>query len=79
LGVPGVAHGFTSREGGHSTDAFRSLNLGLRIGDPRAAVEMNRRTVLHALGRDEAASSNFRRACAQHPTSTMPSLRKSSL
>lgn len=49
-----VTHGFTTRDGGLSTGAFASLNLGIRDGDDRAVVETNRRRVLDALGRDDA-------------------------
>jgi hypothetical protein len=52
-GVPGVVHGFTTREGGVSQGPWESLNLGLRVGDDRAAVARNRATVLAALGRED--------------------------
>jgi YfiH family protein len=51
LKVPGVVHGFTTREGGHSKAPFDSLNLGSLVGDARPAVEANRQGVLVALGR----------------------------
>lgn len=51
LEVSGIAHGFTTREGGQSRGPFASLNLGSRVGDLRAVVEENRSAVLAALGR----------------------------
>ena len=53
-GIPGVVHGFTTREGGSSTGALASLNLGQRIGDTPQAVTANRQAVLAALGRPDA-------------------------
>ncbi len=50
-GVPGVAHGFTTRDGGVSAGALRSLHLG--AGDERANVRSNRAAVLEALGRPD--------------------------
>jgi polyphenol oxidase len=38
----GFVHGFPERVGGVSTGAWSSLNLGMRWGDDRAAVEENR-------------------------------------
>lgn len=53
LQVPGVAHGFFSRGGGHSTGIFSSLNCGLGSGDDPELVMMNRNVVARALGVDE--------------------------
>jgi polyphenol oxidase len=53
--IPGVVHGFTSREGGASKGAHASLNLAHRIGDEKEAVEQNRRAVLASLGRSDAS------------------------
>lgn len=53
-GIPGVAHGFTTRHGGVSAAPFNSLNLSTRVGDERAAVDTNRRKVLEVLGRPGA-------------------------
>jgi YfiH family protein len=45
LGLPtinhGLVHGFTSRDGGVSTSAYRSLNLARWVGDETAAVAEN--------------------------------------
>lgn len=46
----GVPHGFTTRFGGVSTDAFTSLNLGLNRGDSPENVRENYRRVCAALG-----------------------------
>ena len=46
--VPGIAHGFTTRDGGTSTGPYASLNLGGK-DDTRAAIEDNRKRVLDAL------------------------------
>jgi YfiH family protein len=46
----GIRHGFFTREGGHSTGLFRSLNCGLGSGDDVEAVRENRRTVSISLG-----------------------------
>src|SRR2546428_10105706 len=53
-GVPGIVHGFTTRDGGVSTGPFASLNLGARTADAREAVDSNRSAVLAALGRPDA-------------------------
>lgn len=43
LAVPEVVAGTTTRDGGVSEGAFRSLNLGAHVGDDPAAVAENRR------------------------------------
>jgi YfiH family protein len=43
-------HGFTTRAGGVSAPPFDSLNLGVKWGDSREAVEENRARVLRASG-----------------------------
>jgi YfiH family protein len=43
-------HGFTTRAGGVSAPPFDSLNLGMKWGDSREAVEENRARVLRASG-----------------------------
>ena len=58
--VPGVRHGFTTRAGGSSSGPNASLNLSTRTGDERAAVELNRRRVLAALGAPEAVFVSVR-------------------
>lgn len=52
LKLPGIAHGFFTRGGGHSTGIFASLNCGLGSGDDPDLVRMNRETVARALGVD---------------------------
>jgi polyphenol oxidase len=49
-GVAGLAHGVSTRQGGVSTGAFASLNLGRRTPDRREDVEENRRRAAGALG-----------------------------
>lgn len=46
----GIRHGFFTRQGGHSTGIFSSLNCGFGSGDTRDAVMENRATVAKALG-----------------------------
>lgn len=50
LSRPGLAHGFTTREGGVSSGVFESLNLSRRDGEVADAVEQNRARVAAALG-----------------------------
>jgi YfiH family protein len=50
LELDGVTHGFFTREGGHSTGLFSSLNCGLGSGDDRDAVMKNRALVAERLG-----------------------------
>jgi YfiH family protein len=52
LNLPGIAHGFFTRGGGHSTGIFASLNCGLGSGDDADLVRMNRETVARTLGID---------------------------
>lgn len=47
---PGIAHGFFTRAGGHSTGLFTSLNCGLGSGDDPDLVAMNRAIVARELG-----------------------------
>jgi polyphenol oxidase len=49
----GIAHGFFTRAGGHSTGIFASLNCGLGSGDDPDLVKMNRDVVTRALGLGE--------------------------
>jgi polyphenol oxidase len=53
LKYTGIAHGFFTRGGGHSTGIFASLNCGLGSGDDPDLVKMNRDVVARALGVDE--------------------------
>ncbi len=48
--VPGIAHGFFTRVGGHSDGLYRSLNCGYGSGDDLAVVARNRAAVAGALG-----------------------------
>lgn len=48
--LPGIAHGFFTREGGVSDGIYRSLNVGLGSQDGRDAVLENRARVARALG-----------------------------
>jgi YfiH family protein len=50
LKLPGIAHGFFTRAGGHSTGLFTSLNCGMGSGDDPELVAMNRGMVARALG-----------------------------
>lgn len=50
LSVSGIVHGFFTREGGHSTGIFSSLNCGLGSGDDTDTVRRNRAEVAGALG-----------------------------
>jgi YfiH family protein len=54
LSVPGVIHGWPTRQGGVSTGARASLNLGVRWGDSAENVAENRRRVAVAAGYDPA-------------------------
>lgn len=45
LRLHGIAHGFFTRQGGHSTGLFSSLNCGLGSGDDRSTVLRNRAIV----------------------------------
>lgn len=47
--LEGVAHGFLGREGGVSTGALASLNVGLGSADDRAAIAENRRRAVAAV------------------------------
>jgi polyphenol oxidase len=50
LKLDGLAHGFFTRGGGHSTGIFASLNCGLGSGDDPDLVKMNRDVVARAIG-----------------------------
>ena len=54
LAADGVAHGFTTRQGGESPAPFATLNLGRGVGDHPDRVAANRRRALEALGGDPA-------------------------
>ncbi len=46
----GVVTAFTTRDGGYSTGAYKSLNMGLHVGDDRELVIANREIVCRSLG-----------------------------
>ncbi|WP_443147498.1 peptidoglycan editing factor PgeF [Prosthecomicrobium sp. N25] len=48
--LPGIAHGYFTREGGVSTGVYDSLNIGLGSSDDRANVIENRGRVADRLG-----------------------------
>ncbi|WP_315805398.1 peptidoglycan editing factor PgeF [Bradyrhizobium sp. SZCCHNS3002] len=48
--IPGVVHGFFTRQGGVSKHEFATLNGGLASGDDAILVQENRRIALNALG-----------------------------
>lgn len=49
LTSPGTAHGFFTRQGGHSRGIFASLNCGIGSGDDKDTVRRNRAIVAAAL------------------------------
>ena len=50
LALDGISHGFFTRQGGHSTGLFDSLNCGMGSGDDKHTVLKNRATVAGKLG-----------------------------
>lgn len=50
LALPGIVHGFFTREGGVSEGIYASLNGGLGSSDDRAAIVENRRRMAARLG-----------------------------
>jgi YfiH family protein len=50
LALDGITHGFFTRQGGHSTGLFASLNCGMGSGDDKDSVLRNRATVAEKLG-----------------------------
>jgi YfiH family protein len=55
LKAHGVAHGFFTRQGGHSKGIFASLNCGMGSGDDKATVTRNREVVAERLRISETA------------------------
>ena len=51
--LPGISHGFFTRQGGISTGLYEGLNAGLGSNDNRDHVVENRRRMTQALGVDE--------------------------
>ncbi|MGH7075171.1 MAG: polyphenol oxidase family protein, partial [Stellaceae bacterium] len=50
LAVPGIAHGFFTRQGGVSTGFYASLNCGWGSGDDPANIALNRARAAASLG-----------------------------
>ncbi|MCA3559968.1 MAG: peptidoglycan editing factor PgeF [Aestuariivirga sp.] len=50
LALDGIRHGFFTREGGHSTGLFSSLNCGMGSGDNKETVAKNRAVAAERLG-----------------------------
>lgn len=50
LRLPGIKHGFATREGGFSDGLFSSLNCGFGSGDDKQVVAKNRAKVAEAMG-----------------------------
>ena len=50
LALDGISHGFFTRQGGHSTGLFDSLNCGMGSGDDKETVLKNRAVVAAKLG-----------------------------
>ncbi len=65
LRFDGIAHGFFTREGGHSEGIFASLNCGLGSGDDIEKVKKNRTHVAETLG---VASSHLITGYQEHGT-----------
>ena len=56
-GLPEVAHGFFTRQGGVSHGAYHSLNVSLAVGDRREAVAENLGRLRRALGLAQLAGA----------------------
>ena len=50
--IPNISHGFFTREGGHSTGIYTSLNCGFGSRDDKTPVKKNREIVAARLGVD---------------------------
>ena len=68
LVLPGVAHGFFTREGGVSSGLYASLNTGIGSKDERALVLENRARVARSLG---AAPENLATPYQVHGTAAV--------
>lgn len=55
LDAAGVAHGFSTREGGVSVGPYASMNLGWSVGDDPRAVEENHQRLAAAIGHERSA------------------------
>lgn len=51
--VPGIVHGFTTRDGGTSQGPYASLNLG-GSQDERASIQANRALLVESMGKKDA-------------------------
>ena len=67
--IPGIRHGFFTRQGGVSTGIFTSLNCGLGSGDDKNHVRENRARVAAALG---LPAERLVTAYQVHGTTTLP-------
>lgn len=56
-GLPEVAHGFFTRQGGVSAGAYASLNVSLAVGDAQEAVAENLGRMRQALGLESLAAA----------------------
>ena len=48
--LTGIVHGVFTRQGGTSTGAFDSLNVGMKSGDEHTAIAMNRKRITLKMG-----------------------------
>ena len=60
LEFDGIAHGFFTREGGHSTGIFASLNCGLGSGDDLNLVQKNQVSKRHWFQYSKFPQENYR-------------------
>jgi polyphenol oxidase len=68
LQIPGINHGFATRQGGFSTGIFSSMNCGLGSGDDITLVTKNRAKIADDLG---VAHSNLVSAYQVHSADVM--------
>ena len=57
LADAGIVHGFYSRQGGHSSPPFDSLNVGLHVGDDPRQVMKNRAAIKNDLRQSRLVSA----------------------
>ena len=60
-----LRHGFFTRQGGVSSEPYRSLNLSLTVGDRREAVAENRRLVRQEMGLTTLAAATQEHGCRE--------------
>lgn len=71
--LPGIRHGFFTRQGGLSQGLYAALNGGLGSGDDRSTVVENRRRMTRALGvADDALASCYQVHSADAVVATQP-------